>query len=763
MVELEANGKSLVVYGQNGAGKSSFIDGIEYATHSGKVTHLSHEYSGAKHVLSIRNTHAPKATSSSVRFKLNDGTSYEVTIKPDGSWSGSGDAAPHVTDWDYQRTVLRQDEVAQFIHGTKGAKYSALLPLIGLGELETTATNLKHLAKSVNTEAAVADLKAGLDQLKTKNAKVFGAATAEEILAKLHRLFAKYCADNEAETDEEQTTQLLAAIDKRMSALTIEQVIHARLLQVAGVDMGALVQALRSATSKLVNSGELFLVEKLDVLGAASRFVKQVTDLDVVSCPACGKDIVVEDFKEHITEEQSRLDALQKDYEALKNQRVLLCDALALVKGNIALKELQLWREEQSKGGLTDSLAFIGDLVIQSLREQCTEEDLLAIEAHITPLIAAAKKSSETAPTSVKELVDAKTEVELISELLASRTWRNTLKAAKDLLAMLAIVEQEVRDEIRRRTEAVIKQITNDVKELWKLLHPSSAIEDVHLYMPEDTDKAIDIGLKFHGVEQASPRLTLSEGYRNGLGLCIFLAMAMADNAKDDPLFLDDVVVSFDREHRGMIADILASKFSERQVIVLTHDRDWYSELKLQLTSGKWQFKMLLPFVSPVAGISWSHSTSDFSDARAHLPHRPDSAANDARKIMDVSCAVIAEKLELMMPYRRGDRNDVRQAHQFLEQILSEGKTKLKRSNGGQHVADSVGLACLKTVDELLLSWGNRGSHTTDIVNAEAERLLTACETALKVFDCVDCQKKVWYAQSGSARQCQCGHLRWTT
>jgi hypothetical protein len=32
--------------------------------------------------------------------------------------------------------------------------------------------------------------------------------------------------------------------------------------------------------------------------------------------------------------------------------------------------------------------------------------------------------------------------------------------------------------------------------------------------------------------------LTLSEGYRNGLGLCIFLALAKRETAKSNPLFL---------------------------------------------------------------------------------------------------------------------------------------------------------------------------------------------------------------------------------
>lgn len=38
--------------------------------------------------------------------------------------------------WDYRRTVLRQDEMSRFIHSAKGTKYSDLLPLLGLGDLE---------------------------------------------------------------------------------------------------------------------------------------------------------------------------------------------------------------------------------------------------------------------------------------------------------------------------------------------------------------------------------------------------------------------------------------------------------------------------------------------------------------------------------------------------------------------------------------------------------------------------------------------------
>ena len=44
-VALDAKSKSMVVYGENGSGKSSFVDAVEYLLQGGKIGHLAHEYS----------------------------------------------------------------------------------------------------------------------------------------------------------------------------------------------------------------------------------------------------------------------------------------------------------------------------------------------------------------------------------------------------------------------------------------------------------------------------------------------------------------------------------------------------------------------------------------------------------------------------------------------------------------------------------------------------------------------------------------------
>ena len=69
-VALEPNSKSMVVYGENGSGKSSFVDAVEYVLNSGSIEHLRHEYSGSHQVNAIPNTHKPEGGKTAMRFQV---------------------------------------------------------------------------------------------------------------------------------------------------------------------------------------------------------------------------------------------------------------------------------------------------------------------------------------------------------------------------------------------------------------------------------------------------------------------------------------------------------------------------------------------------------------------------------------------------------------------------------------------------------------------------------------------------------------------
>jgi RecF/RecN/SMC N terminal domain len=680
-VTLESKGKSWGIYGCNGAGKSSFVDSIEYSIKGGKIGHLVSEYSGRNQENAIPNTHTPAHCNTEFSIAFQDDSQLDVKIARNGTHTRTGADAVKIEDWDYRRTVLRQDEVAEFIRSRKGEKYSALLPLFGLHELEVAAENLRKLVQSVETQAKLAQKQGALGQITERRKQVFRNDADAAIEAKIEALYRKHRPDGQASAALDQCKELEIALASRIGALTGENQRYFALQAFAELDFPGAVTAVRSANAQLAESVEPLITERLAVLQTAHALAAKLDDAGEIHCPACGKPVAADEFKAHVNAEQRRLANIIAVFEERRGAVSTLIDRLKALKAALGKPELADWRAAVDATALKTNLDWIEQCDPESYRRTLHEEDLAAIETHGPALAAAAADASRDAPPDITDLSKDKAIIDGAKPVFESQALAAEIGRIEGLVAFIRALEAGVRTEIRERSEAVIAEISADIGEMWKALHPGEPIENVRLYLPEE-DKAIDIALRFHGKDQDSPRLTLSEGYRNSLGLCIFLALAKREADNDRPLILDDVVVSLDRNHRGMIVDLLKSQFAHRQVIIFTHDRDWYAELRHQLDAKQWGFKALLPYETPELGIRWSERTTSLDDARANLKHRPDSAGNDARKVMDIELALIAEKLQVRLPYLRGERNDHRMWSEFLERLIADGKKCLQKKNG---------------------------------------------------------------------------------
>ncbi|MCX5817195.1 MAG: hypothetical protein NTX75_13325 [Proteobacteria bacterium] len=763
-VALDSDCKSMVVYGANGAGKSCFVDAIEYVLNRGKIGHLTHEYSGKRQERAIPNTHKPKEEKTELVFTFSDDSKLKIQINPDGSAKSLGDDPVAMNTWDYGRTILRQDEVAAFIHNTKGAKYSALLPLLGLHGMEVAAENLRQLAKFVEEQSKLTATKATLNEVEKKRKSVFGTDSDDQIFKTIEDLHSNYCTGETATKDVlSHCTELATEITSRIAQFSADQKQYLILRDAAALDLKSHLDSIRAANAELTKVVEPLINEKIEVLQKTASFMGKLVDEKEIKCPACGRMIPVDVFRTHIKGEQERLTKITGIFDERKSEIGYLSDAVKLLKTNLNKEDVKSWKAECQKGLLADNFICLDKIDAEALRTSCEEKDLKTIEEKLLPLIDASGAISKEAPVEVQQLSTDKGLVETAKSLLVISEQTASVARAEALISFINSLEQAIRDEIRLRSRMVIDDISGDVRDMWAILHPNEPIKDVHLYLPDETDKAIDIGLIFHGIEQDSPRLTLSEGYRNSLGLCIFLAMAKRESHNDHLLVLDDVVVSFDRNHRGMIIDVLEKYFGKRHLLIFTHDREWYTELRQQLDGKNWNFKTLLPYETPNIGIRWSHRTTTFDDARALLKERPDAAGNDARKIMDIELALIAEKLQIRLPFLRGEKNDRRLAHDFLERFVADGKICFQKKAEKKYVGHSDAIEAFEKVDRLLVAWANRASHTFNLVSAEAAKLLDSCETALECFKCSSCGMGVWFAdaESGEYVQCKCGEIRW--
>jgi len=759
-ISLELQGKSAVIYGLNGSGKSSFVDAVEFILNDGKVGHLAHEYSGKNQKNALPNTHKPAECESSLSMKLVDGTGPDIQLKEDGSTKSSGSTII----WDYRRTVLRQGEVIDFIQDTKGGKYSALLPLFGLQPLEYAAENLRQLAKNIESLSQVDRIRTDLIQTATLRKTIFGTDSDSTILDNVKIIHKKYLPEA-AQPDEETLLfkEANQAIEGKLGQLTADQRRHTILKTVGKLRMANTIEDLRAAMLKLADAADPLIAQKLEVLQPTENLLQKLPEAGTVVCPACGQSIDAANFREHVVTELERLKEIRKTFNEKNRAASSLCDDIKEMKSNLEKEEVKSWRTNIEDEHLNKCLNFLANIKVEALRTKLDSSDLQDIEVNLIPIVESAELAAADAPAEATELLKDKNSIENAKAVLDAKKKQNALLRVEALIKVVQNLEQATRDQIRIRSNAVIAEISSDIKTMWSILHPDEAIEDIHLYLPQDTDKAIDISLKFFGKELSSPRLTLSEGYRNSLGLCIFLAMAKREAPNDLPVILDDVVVSLDRNHRGMIALLLKKEFSARQIVIMTHDRDWYTELRHQLDEKHWLFKTLLPYETPKLGIRWSDKTTTFDDARAEVDSRPDSACNDVRKIMDIELASVAERIYLSLPFRRFDKNDRRTSHEFLEKIISDGKKCFQMKSGTGYIPNEAAIESLKNAYQLLVTWANRGSHTFDATKSEASTLVAACEKALETFKCPTCSRYVWSTESGGSEfvQCQCGGIRW--
>ncbi|MBU1540483.1 MAG: AAA family ATPase [Alphaproteobacteria bacterium] len=754
---LQLDGKSAVVYGPNGAGKSSYVDGLEALLSGGRVSHLSHEYAGRYQENGLVNTARPPGQSTKVVATLTDGSTEELT------WTSGAPArartGPTAMGWEYARTALRQEDLARFISATKGEKYSAVVPLLGLARLEAMADNLHKLVAAVERIGDLQKLRGQVQQAEARRADVFGEATREQLLARLEELRKTYVPAAPIESSLKTLTDVLAAINTQSASSSADQRRAAAVAEIGSSDLGARLAKVEESSAKVAEVAAPLIKERLEVLSAADRFASADETLNgSMSCPACGLSIDAEDFKGHIAKEQQRLEQAQKVYEDHRGAIAEVCDEVGRLRLVANKEDLSAWR-----AGLTPEpeagAAYLIGITVADLRTTCGASDIADLKAKVEPLVARAAEDAKDLPQEVQTLIKDQQDADVLFGSYKANALRAAIRRGEALINLVKALEKEVREEMADRARQTFESISGDIQRYWGILQPNEAVSDLRLVIPEGNDKAIDVALRFHGKALHSPRLTLSEGRRNALGLCIFLAMANQAGEADQPIILDDVVISFDREHRNRVAPLLQQEFDSRQVVLLTHDREWYFELERMLPT--WRFRKLLAFASPGAGMAFADQALDWEKAKAKVGSDPEDALSNVRRIMDVALGQIGERIGLAVPFLRGAANDTRTSGQFILALHKAVPHSFRIKQDGNYVSHDAAAAAVAKVKPQLEAWANRGTHTFNGTDAEALDLIESCEAVLGLFQCDHCNSQVGTRRGNAGAECSCGKLRW--
>ena len=736
------NRLSCIILGDNATGKSTIADAVEWYF-TGQISLLTKEGRGD----AIRHSGAAADMET------------KVTVSTDGSLTGeittSASSPQAVKEVGLSEIfLLRGGTLADFVNKTKGEKWQALAEILGFEAIDRLRLDLQRVKNEL--EDAARRAREDLEQKWAVLAPKMTEASEAGIEAGIVEAFQEQCAAAQVDPPD----SLDQALDPEwLRSMVPEGSPHPRTaaLQATVADLRSISE--QSISLDPIDEWNRFLAGEaanrlhLGLFQAADSLI-QAGQAEQDRCPLCGQSVDLDALARHVSAELASMESAARALEdaqwAARQFVSQLHDAYTRRSGvrqrslaqSVQLDELPVSPVDELNPQI-DQMMAIDRQTIWDRQEDLASWDKNAIRA---------LESAIHAPPTERD--QALIEIGVLHS--EASNWGNAklrhaeADGAFDLSNRIFARYQSLQHD---HFSNVVQRMSSRVAEIYQFLHPEGGIGTVAVETVGD--KGAELSVEFHGRKELPPHRVLSESHLNSLGVALFLAMAETFNEKIGFLVLDDIVNSFDREHRGRLAEVLVDKSEDKQLIILTHDEQFFTQLSLRAPS--WVKEHFISW-SYLDGPRTKRYQSDrlLEDAAEDLGEADRiGAAQKGRRAFEEFMQEACERLETPLPFRRGQQNDQRMAGELIRGLRRTLKDRAPALN-----QELQGL--LNALEADLKAVLNVESHASEL-SSSIQEVTDALErvTGLRDrFTCQDCGTRIWYSGTPQASRCRCGCTR---
>jgi recombinational DNA repair ATPase RecF len=792
-LDLEPDGKSLVVLGPNGSGKSGVVDAVDFAL-TGDVARLSGEGTGgvslAKHGPHVHRRDDPAAAkvTLTIRHAVSGQTAtLGRSVKTPGQFTLDPETPEllEAVEWAalHPEMILSRREVIKYVNAEPGKRAQEVQALLKLERIDETRRLLKSALAKISAEVKVTGT-----SVSTTEDGVRRHLDLTELLSE----------------------QVSGAVNSHRNTLGLD------LLEAVASD-SKLAEGVQGAPA----GGGYDKLSALRDIDALSGYIAEHTDLSA----ALGG----------LTVSLGLLEADPTILDALKNRHLVevglplvtdavcpLCDQAwqdagelrAHLEGKLARSEAAATLEERIKSSADKVVEDLQSLraLIQTVQPHAASvgragdhaalhdwsNDLAALGANLANLETLRQEASrlETDPLRVppalaKAIPELRAAVEALPDQSTADDARTALTIAEERWLQLRQARASNAKAVAARATAdAVYQAYNVVADnaLTKLYETVESIfSDYYRRINADDEAAFSAGLSpsagkldlevdFYGLGMFPPMAYHSEGHQDGMGVCLYLALIDQVLGSDFRLaVMDDVVTSVDTNHRRQFCNLLKEVFPEVQFIITTHDEVWARQMQ---SSGLIDRQSLARFhgwsvdggpLYGSVGDSWEQIEADLG--RDDVP----SAAHKLRRNLEASMADIAEGLNARVAYRPDNSHDLGSLSNAVKGRHGELLKKAASSaNSWNNEVDKQRVEALKAARTQAMNaqgvenWAiNALVHNNDwatMTKADFEPVVEACKQFVELFTCDTAECGSWIYVSGTygneeALRCSCGSL----
>lgn len=588
-LELKLKGKSLLLLGENGTGKSSVIDAIEFFFTS-QISHLK-----KRGPLALKD-HGPnaknpeKASVTIVTYPENHSTTRTFNSNP--SFQDS-----LLTDFNLANNgnfILRRSQILDLINATSSDRYKFISRILGVDELESIDTAMFRAKKDL-----IKDVELIEDNIEKTRLLIINELEIEDfdnILVALNKLIETEgikTVDSFDEIEEciNKLDEIIKSSDYKLSRALSNIFDIIKKAQVIISDISHELADAENYKKEIIKSHDLSELSLIKILKKSLEII----DKESEECPLCENKVNAEELLQKINQRLDSLESLKENRTDLKNLLENVREKLNLLKKDLIDLSPNIAFFDELKGYMDDIdnvlesfVNFQRIVVISSfLQDEFRIDDFKRLENQIQKLLNTINEATEELKTSIKpskrderlnvlkdRLYGINEKLEILDE------YGQKLKVAKKYQLISEIIYSEFSDIKKRKIQEVYNTIQEDVERYYAFLHPHESYGDIKIGVDPNKKGSTDLRMTIFGKEDKDPRSLSSEGHLDSLGLCIFLAL-FKKVFQDFPLLvLDDVVTTMDSRHRENVCQLLFEEFRDKQFIITTHDNIWFEQLR---------------------------------------------------------------------------------------------------------------------------------------------------------------------------------------
>ncbi len=781
-IVLPLSEKSGLFYGDNGTGKSSIADAIEWF-YKDDVEHLASKEIDKS---ALRNFSLSEQESASVQLDFttsNLGTEKTLSLKREKITTEfsnqSLESQQYLSKSGKENLLLRYRNLVEFINGTKGDKLKYLSEIIGYGEVtkikdavRKTFNSLKSEIKGKGFENQIANQqKVLLDQL--------GAVIYDDhqLFKQLNQIIKSLDAGVEINSFKDIDTLIekikRPADNKVINELAFLQRCKDTLsvlrseVEIVHSDYVKFYVEFKRLFDDVENIKQILLLELLNA--GKSVITKKIFIQD--NCPLCLQPKSQADL---LTSLENRIGEISTSSEKLKTYEKAKESMRQTVEQRI--KRLELLSTEplmnsaeytSIKSGVSEMRTKLGlyqaEIALKILAGKMVRpiEDLKFVGEDFSY-----PKDIEERSVFLKSQLpkdsnaDIRVKIEFarasflnIQKLLAER---EVLQKQKD---SIEIVYNEFVRKQKEGLESFLNTFSSEINEYYQFMNPDEAFEDLKIVPMQEEDelRGITVQFKFNGTEVSPPQKYFSESHLNCYGIAFFLASVKAFNVYNKFIVLDDVISSFDSNHRKRFADLLLERFSDYQIILLTHEIEWFTYVRELAKKKNWHIHEIK--WSEGQGTHLEPGANDLKELIIHqiINNQEAQLGNSIRRYLEQTLKNICFQLETKTSFRFNDQNEKRMSDELLNELRSLINRKSNDLKAQMAIIDRVAnsnvLGNLLSHDNLFTpKMGDLKAFWSDIESLE------------HLLFCSDCHALVsirYYDNVNNKVRCKCGKLNY--